>query len=63
MNEYKILRRRDSAVLFSGQYQSKRRCVEAAVCAGVSLQEADLRRMNLCFAQLDGGDFRAADFS
>ena len=47
-------------VLFSGEYNSLKSCVEAAVKRGADLREADLRGAYLRGANLRGADLRGA---
>lgn len=53
----------DGRILYSGNHQNFRACVETAISDEISLRRADLRRTNLLNARLDGADLRGADFS
>ena len=53
----------DGHILYSGEFQNFRVCVETAISKGASLRRADLRKTNLLNARLDGADLRETDFS
>lgn len=62
-----IKKRYTGEVIFSGDYETTRQCVEAALSSGADLSEADLSgadlsRANLSGADLIGASFRGASF-
>ena len=54
------IRHKDGSVIWSGSARSVRQAVLTAVRSGVSLQGADLRRLNLSRLDLSGADMRDA---
>lgn len=55
-----IKNHRTGEVLFTGQFETARSCVEQAAADGVCLDEADLRHTNLSHAALDDISLRRA---
>ena len=58
---FEITHRFSGAVLFSGDFDTFRFCVEAAIRANVNLRRADLCRADLRGADLRGADLREAN--
>ena len=58
MPHYQIKSRWTGAVLFEGQFDTMRLCIEAANLAGANLAGADLAGANLAGANLDGAVIR-----
>ena len=58
-----IKNRYTGEVIFSGDYETTRQCVEAALSSGADLSEADLSEADLSRANLSGADLSEADLS
>jgi uncharacterized protein YjbI with pentapeptide repeats len=63
MKLYKIKQKQSGSILFQGDYQSFKHCIEDAVNQNISLKNADFSHQNLSNAMLDDADFEGADFS
>ena len=58
-----IKNRYTGEVIFSGDYETTRQCVEAALSSGADLSEADLSEADLSRANLSGADLIGANLS
>jgi uncharacterized protein YjbI with pentapeptide repeats len=61
MKSTQLKQRGNNSIVFSGNYASLRLSVEAALEAGTTLDEVDLKNANLCNSRIDGIKMRSAD--
>lgn len=61
MQTFTIRTHTTNIILFEGVFSSMKQCLENAIGDGVSLANADLRKLSLAHATLDGANLRGAD--